>query len=39
MLKKKLGNKYDPINLFFEPHNYNIWFENEKLDDTTKIGE
>ena len=25
-----LGNKYNPINLFFESCNYEIWFENEE---------
>ena len=30
-----MDNKYNPINLFFEIYNYNIWFENEKLADTT----
>ena len=28
--KRKLDDKYDPINLFLETYNYNIWFENEK---------
>ena len=30
--KRKFGNKYDPINLFLETHNYNTWFENEESD-------
>ena len=30
-----MDNKYNPINLFLEIYNYNIWFENEKLADTT----
>ena len=25
-----LGNKYNPINLFFESYNYDFWFENEE---------
>ena len=36
MLKKMLGNKYDPINFFLETYNYNVWFENEESADTTK---
>ena len=30
--KRELGNKYDPINLFLETHNYNTWFENDESD-------
>ena len=37
--KGKLGNKYDPINLFLETYNYNVWFENEELSDATKTDE
>ena len=34
MLKKKdLDNKYDPIDLFHETYDYDIWFENEELAD------
>ena len=33
--KKELGNKYNPINLFLETYNYDVWFENEELIDTT----
>ena len=35
MLKKELGNKYNPTNLFLETYNYNVWLENEELTDTT----
>ena len=28
--KRELGNKYDPINSFFETHNYDVWFENKE---------
>ena len=36
MLKKEeMGNKYDPVNLFLETYNYDLWFENEELTDTT----
>ena len=34
--KRKLGNKYDPINLFLETYNYDAWFENEVSVNTTK---
>ena len=34
--KIKLGNKYDPINLFLETYNYDVWFENEVSVNTTK---
>ena len=33
--RTKLGNKYDPINLFRETYNYDVWFENVELTDTT----
>ena len=33
--KRKLGNKYVPINLFLKTCHYNVWFENKKLTDTT----
>ena len=29
MLKKELGNKYNPVSLFLETYNYDNWFENE----------
>ena len=35
MLKKELGNKYNPTNLFLETYNYNVRLENEELTDTT----
>ena len=35
MLKKELGNKCNPTNLFLETYNYNVWLENEELTDTT----
>ena len=28
--ERELHDKYDPINLFLETYNYNIWFENEE---------
>ena len=35
--KRKLGNKYDPVNLFLvDTYNYDDWFKNEKLTDTTR---
>ena len=34
-----MGSKYYPTNLFLEPYNYNVWFENEESDDTKKGGE
>ena len=37
--KRKLGNKYGPINLFLEAYNYDVWFESEELTDTTKTDE
>ena len=39
MLKKELGNKYDPTNLFLKTYSCDIWFENEESADTTKDGE
>ena len=36
MLKKELGNKYNPVNLFLEVYNYDVWFENEEWSDTTR---
>ena len=33
--KRKLGNKNDPINLFLETYNYDVWCENEKMTDTS----
>ena len=40
MLKKrKLDNKYDPINLFVETYNYDVCFESEELLYTTKTDE
>ena len=36
MLKKELGNKYNPVNLFLEIYNYDFWFENEEWSDTTR---
>ena len=32
-LKRKLGNKYDPTNLFLETYNYDVWFENKESTD------
>ena len=34
--KSKLGNKYDPVNLFLETYNYEDWFKNEESADTTR---
>ena len=35
--KRKLGNKYDPVNLFLvDAYNYDNWFENEEQSDTTR---
>ena len=39
MLKKELGNKYNPVNLFVETNNYVILFENEEQPDRIKSGE
>ena len=36
ILRKELGNKYNPLNLFLETYNYDIQFENKELSDTTK---
>ena len=36
MLKKRLGNTYNPTNLFLERHNYDFWFQNEELADTAR---
>ena len=32
--KRKLGNKYDPTNLFHETYNYETWFQNKESSDT-----
>ena len=37
--KRKLGNKYDPINLFIEKYNYDVWLESEESPNTTKTDE
>ena len=34
--KRKLGNKYDSVNLFLETYNYDDWFKNEKSANTTR---
>ena len=34
--KRKLGCKYNPINLFLETYNYDMWFENEESTEATK---
>ena len=34
--KRKLSNKYDPINLFLETYNYYVWFGNEESADMTR---
>ena len=31
--KRKLGSKYDPVNLFFKIYNYDDWLKNEELVD------
>ena len=31
-----LGNKHDPVNSFLERYNYEDWFRNGELADTTK---
>ena len=36
--KKKVGNIYNPINLFLETYNY-VCFESEESPDTTKTNE
>ena len=28
--KRNLDNKYDPVNLFPETYDYDVWFENEE---------
>ena len=33
---KKIEHKYDPSNLFLETYNYDPYFENEILTDTTR---
>ena len=37
--KRKLGNKYDRINLFLEGYNYDVWLETEQSSDKTKTDE
>ena len=35
--KSKLGNKYDPANLFLlDIYNYDAWFKNQKSTDATR---
>ena len=34
--KRKLGNKYDPINLLLKAYDYGVWFENEELINTIR---
>ena len=34
-----MKHKYDPKKLFVETYNYDDWYENEKLPDTTKTDE
>ena len=34
--KKKLGNKYDSVNLFFKTYNYEDWFKIEESADTIR---
>ena len=36
MLKEKMESRYDPDNLFLKKCNYDVWFQNEKLTDTTR---
>ena len=31
-----MGNIYNPINLFLETYNCDVWFESEESPDTTK---
>ena len=31
-----MGNIYNPINLFLETYNYDVWFESEESPDKTK---
>ena len=35
--KKKLSNKSDPINLFLETNDYDVWYGNEESPDATRI--
>ena len=35
--KRKLGNKYDPTNLFLEIHSYDEWFQNEESVDLSHM--
>ena len=37
--KRKLDNKYNPVNLFLEIYNYDVCFESEELPYTTKADE
>ena len=30
-----MGNKHDPVNLFLETYNCDVWFENEESTDAT----
>ena len=34
--KRKLGNKFDPINVFLETYNYDVGFENKESTNTTR---
>ena len=34
--KRKLCNRYDPVNLFHETYNYEDWCKNEESVDTTR---
>ena len=34
--KKAMGNKYNPINSFFETYDYGTWFEIEKSNEIKK---
>ena len=34
--KKKLGNKYDSVNLFFKTYNYEDWLKIEESADTIR---
>ena len=31
-----MKSKYDPNTLFYEAYNYDDWFENKELTDTTR---
>ena len=33
--RNTIKHKYDPKNIFLETYNFDIWFENEELSDTT----